>query len=92
MTTQVAEPIEIETDNRGRIALGKIATHTRYRVEANSLGEITLTPLVSIPVREMILLERPDLRAQLEQAIGESERGEGVDLGSFAQYLNDDED
>jgi predicted transcriptional regulator len=55
-------------------------------------GEIRLIPVVSIPAREMILLQRPDLVASLERGIADAEAGRLVDRGSFDKYLDEDED
>jgi predicted transcriptional regulator len=52
---------------------------------------LLLIPVVSIPEREMIVWRNPDLAAEIREGIAEAERGETVDLGSFAQY-SDDED
>jgi predicted transcriptional regulator len=34
----------------------------------------------------------PDLAAEIREGLAEAERGETVDLGSFAQYGDDDQD
>ena len=85
---------EVEVDNRQRISLAKVrkGRHTRYRVIENDLGEITLIPLVTIPAREMILLENPTLRDQLAKGIIQAEGGDLIDRGSFAQYAVDNTD
>jgi hypothetical protein len=92
--TAPSDPIEVEVDNRQRISLAKVRRnkHTRYRLIENEVGEITLIPLVTIPAREMILMENPALREQLVKGILQAEHGDLVDLGSFAQYATDDDD
>ncbi|MGH7485938.1 MAG: hypothetical protein ACREMY_10115, partial [bacterium] len=61
------------------------------RVERNVDGVLLLIPVVSIPEREMLVWRNPDLAAEIREGIAEAERGETVDLGSFVQY-GDDED
>jgi hypothetical protein len=48
---------EAEVDSRGRVSLGKAGAEPgrRYRVERNIDGVLILTPVVSIPEREMIV-------------------------------------
>jgi hypothetical protein len=101
MTAQSApyEPEDFETvaearvDSRGRVSLGEAGAKPgrRYRVERNVDGVLLLIPVVSIPEREMIVWRNPDLATEIREGIAEAERGETVDLGSFAQY-SDDED
>src|ERR1700684_4170404 len=84
-----------EADSRGRISLGEAGATPgrRYRVERNIDGVLLLIPVVSIPEREMIVWRKPDLAAEIREGIAEAERGETVDLGSFAQYGDvEDED
>jgi hypothetical protein len=84
---------EVEVDSRGRVSLGRAgaAPGRRYRVEHNVDGVILLIPVVSIPEREMIVWHNPDLAAEIREGLAEAERGETVDLGSF-QECGDDED
>jgi hypothetical protein len=84
---------EVEVDSRGRVSLGRAgaAPGRRYRVEHNVDGVILLIPVVSIPEREMIVWHNPDLAAEIREGLAEAERDETVDLGSFQQY-DDDED
>jgi hypothetical protein len=86
---------EVEVDSRGRVSLGRAGAEPgrRYRVEHNVDGVLLLIPVVSIPEREMIVWRNPELAAAVREGIEESERGETVDLGSFAEYAaEDDED
>jgi len=48
--------------------------------------------LVSIPRRELIVWEDQLLRESLARGLAEAAAGETVDLGSFAEYLDDAED
>jgi hypothetical protein len=59
-------------------------------VEHNIDGVLRLTPVVSIPEREMIIWRNPELASAIRDGLLETERGGTVDLGSFAQYDGED--
>ena len=68
--------VEVETDARGRVPLGRIVNHhQRYRATAHDDGEITLTPVVTLSQRELNLLRNPVLTAKLRNSIAEAEAG-----------------
>ena len=85
---------EAVADERGRLPMGKsgVRKDDRYAVAGNDDGQILLTPLVSIPRRELIVWEDQLLRESLARGLAEAAAGETVDLGSFAEYLDDAED
>jgi hypothetical protein len=84
---------EVVADERARLAFGKagVRRDDRYAVAVNDEGEILLTPLVSIPKRELFVWENQLVREQLSRGILESVSGELEDLGSFASYAPNDE-
>lgn len=81
---------EFSADDRSRIAFGKVGVRRddRYAVAVNDHGEILLTPLVSIPKRELIVWENEQLRASLARGLADSAAGRVTDLGSFAKYAD----
>src|SRR5215831_6057986 len=85
---------EVEVDSRGRISLGKAGAQPgrRYRVEQRVDGVLLLIPVVSIPEREMIVWRNPEVASEIREALDEANRGDTVDLGSFDQYDNDEDD
>lgn len=85
---------ETDVDGRRRISLGRVGSsdHTRYDVYENDLGEILLVPLVSIPAREMIVWQNPQVRESLLRGMELASLGKVVDRGSFAKYADDDVD
>lgn len=90
----LAEPFETEADSRGRLSLGKGGAKPgrRYRVRIAPDGTMTLTPVVSIPERELPVWTDPDLRASLRDSLEALEKGErGTDRGDFLQYLDDED-
>lgn len=82
---------ELTADDRSRIAFGKagVRRDDRYAVAINDQGEILLTPLVSIPKRELIVWENERLRASLARGLADSAAGRVKDLGDFTQYVDD---
>jgi hypothetical protein len=82
---------EVSADERARIAFGKtgVRKNDRYAIAVNDDGEILLTPLVSIPRRELIVWENAELRASLARGLAQSAANETVDLGDFTQYIED---
>lgn len=85
---------EAEADSRGRVTIARAGAKPgrRYRVYANADGLVVLEPVVSIPEREMLVWETPALAEQIRSGVAEAEVGETTDLGSFAQFLNKDDD
>lgn len=85
---------EVVADERARIAFGKagVRRDDRYAVAVNDDGEILLTPLVSIPKRELIVWENELVRRDLAEGLRQSAAGEVVSLGSFAEFADDEID
>jgi hypothetical protein len=85
---------EVTADERGRIAFGKagVRRDDRYAIAVGEDGSILLTPLVSIPKRELIVWEHVQLRESLARGLAQSAAGETVDMGDFSQFAGDDDD
>jgi len=86
----VSRVFEVAVDGRRRVTLGPAATHQRYRVQVQDDGDIVLTPLVSIPARELDLWNDPDLLASVKRGLAQAAAGDVHDLGDFEQYADDD--
>lgn len=58
---------EVAADDRARIAFGRagVQRDARFLVSKNDAGEILLTPMSSIPTREMAVWENPELLASV---------------------------
>ncbi len=84
---------ETVVDSRRRISLGKAGAveDTRYAVSVSDDGDILLTPMASIPAREMLIWERPDVMESLDRGIADALAGRTRYLGSFAEYATDDD-
>lgn len=79
---------EVTADERARIAFGKagVRRDDRYAVAVSADGEILLTPLVSVPKRELLVWEDELVRASLGRGLAQSAANETIDLGDFSQY------
>lgn len=85
---------ETEVDARGRVSLGRAGAKPgrRYRVESNIDGVLMLTPVVSIPEREMAVWRDPDLAQRVRNAYARTEQGgKAIDRGDFSTYLAEDD-
>jgi hypothetical protein len=58
-------------------------------VARNIDGVLLLTPVVSIPERELIVWERPALAERIRTGIAETQTGRTVDVGDFTGYATD---
>ncbi|MBV9013909.1 MAG: hypothetical protein JO272_18030 [Pseudonocardiales bacterium] len=78
-------------DSRGRVSLGRAGAEPggRYRVARNIDGVLLLTPVVSIPERELIVWENPALAERIRTGITEAQARRTVDLGDFTDYATD---
>jgi hypothetical protein len=85
---------EVVADDRGRIAIGRVGVRRddRYAIAVSDDGEILLTPLASVPKRELLVWENKELRMSLASALANSAAGNVTDLGDFTQYVDDDVD
>ncbi len=68
---------EVTADERARVAVGKAGAHARdrYAVSMNPEGAILLTPLASIPKRELLVWENDELRASLFRGLADAAEG-----------------
>jgi hypothetical protein len=68
---------EVTADERARIAVGKAGVHSndRYLVSKSDSGEILLTPVASIPKREMLVWENDSVRESLTRGLMEAHLG-----------------
>ncbi|MGE0601244.1 MAG: hypothetical protein AB7J35_17175 [Dehalococcoidia bacterium] len=84
---------ESVVDSRRRISLGKagVMSDARYEVSVSDDGDILLTPLATIPARELLIWERPDVMESLDRGIADALAGRTHYLGSFAEYATDED-
>jgi hypothetical protein len=84
---------EVVADERARLAFGKagVRRDDRFAVAVNDAGDILLTPLVSIPKRELFVWQNEFVRESLAAGLQESQQGQTEELGSFARFAHTDE-
>lgn len=90
------EVTTVRPDPQGRISLRKSqapnSRATAYRTYRGKGGEILLMPIVEIPERELWVHENPEVKASIMRGLEQSTRGEVHDLGSFSQYLKEEDE
>ncbi|MGH3838876.1 MAG: hypothetical protein ACRDSF_24755 [Pseudonocardiaceae bacterium] len=72
------EPIaEVTADDRGRLAVGRagVRGNDRFLVSTRPTGEILLTPVASVPKRELLVWEDDELRASLLRGLADAAQG-----------------
>jgi hypothetical protein len=72
------EPVaEVTADERARIAFGRagVRRNDRFLVSTRPTGEILLTPLASIPKRELLVWEDEELRTSLLRGLADVTQG-----------------
>ncbi len=81
----------IRPDTKGRISLGGVLSETKqaYQVFVNSLGQIVLDPVKTVPTYEAWLHANPAALDRVRQGLKESGEGKRVDLGSFTDAVQD---
>jgi hypothetical protein len=82
----------VHPDARGRVTLGPAVRDSDYRILVNARGQILLDPVVAIPASETWLWENAALRDSMNRALREAEADQFEDLGSFAQFADEDDD
>ncbi|TDV52263.1 hypothetical protein [Actinophytocola oryzae] len=85
---------EVAADERSRIAFGKAGVHKddRYAVSINSDGAILLTPLASIPKRELLVWENEELKASLFRGLADAAEDKTTRLDWLTEDENDDDE
>jgi hypothetical protein len=68
---------EVTADECARIAIGKAGAHKddRYAVSVNDDGAILLTPVTSIPQRELVVWENEELKTSLHRGLADAAEG-----------------
>jgi len=81
---------EVTADDRARIALGRIGVHRndRFLVSRRASGELLLTPMASIPQRELLVWENESVRNSLLRGLADAAEGRA---SRRDDYLNGDD-
>jgi hypothetical protein len=85
LVSEFAQP-----DAKKRLSLGEAISGARaYNVYRNSLGQIILDPVKTVPASEMWLYENQQALASVKQGLRESAEGKSVYRGSFAKHAKE---
>lgn len=83
----------VRADAKGRISLAKFLENNDLPldldVRVDEDGKITLTPLATIPTRELWLYKNPKALKSLREGIEQAGKGEVKSRGSFAKYVEE---
>jgi hypothetical protein len=88
----VFEPVaEVTADDRARIAFGRIGVrrNDRFLVSRRASGELLLTPMASIPQRELLVWENESVRNSLLRGLADAAAGR---VSRRDDYLDGDDD
>lgn len=77
----------VQPDAKKRLSLGQASREaSAYNIYSNSLGQIILDPVKTIPASEVWLYENSQALESVKQGLRESAEGKSVYLGSFAGH------
>ena len=86
-----AEIADVQADSKKRIVLKKIKNPGKsYRIYQNSLGQILLDPLVTIPAAEAWLYKNKGALSAVRCGLEDAAEGKLVKRPSLAKYAADD--
>jgi hypothetical protein len=86
---------DVRPDSRRRIALGRALPNvddTSFNVYQDEGGRIVLDPQVSIPASEAWLYRNPKALASVRKGLADAAAGRTKSLGSFARYVEEDDE
>lgn len=85
LVSEFAQP-----DAKKRLSLGEASQGaSAYNIYRNSLGQLILDPVRTVPVSEMWLYENAQALESVKQGLRESAEGKSVYRGSFAKHARD---
>jgi len=83
----------LRPDSKGRITLGGLAKNiSGFKVTEEINGRIILEPQVEIPAEEAWLYKNPEALASVLRGTEDAKAGRVSYRGSFAKYLDEDEE
>ena len=80
-----------KTDAKKRLSLGSAVEEagSTYNIYRNSLGQIMLDPVKTVPAYETWLFDNKPALASVKRGLGDSAAGRTKNLGSFAAHAKD---
>ncbi len=83
----------LRPDSKGRITLGSLAKNvSSYKAYFNEDGSITLEPQVEIPAKEAWLYQNKEAIEAVKEGLQDASSGNVKKRGSFAVYVESEED
>lgn len=82
----------IRPDSAGRILIGKENINKLFVIQPLPNGDILLSPVVIRHEREAWLFDNKEALESVRRGLAQSALGDTHDLGSFAQYAEEDEE
>ncbi len=89
--THFEEVTETKVDSKNRITLGKAKFKVgMYKVYSNSLGQIILDPLVTIPAHEQWLFKNKEALRMVQEGLEAARKGQFVKAREdYSKYIED---
>lgn len=78
-------------DPQGRINIGREHANELFAIEKQPNGDIVLHPVAVIHKREAWLFENPEALAAVREGLAQSAAGETENLGTFAEFADEEE-
>ena len=91
---------EVAVDERNRISLTKALEslkalfqspkELRFVIHVNDVGQLLLSPVISVPLHEAWLYKNPVALAKVRRGLAQAAAGELKDRESFEKYADDE--
>jgi hypothetical protein len=76
-----------QPDAKKRLSLGDAVRDAKaYNIYSNSVGQLILDPVKTVPASEMWLYENAEALASVKKGLRQSAAGKSVYRGSFAKF------
>jgi hypothetical protein len=76
-----------QPDAKKRLSLGEAVRDAKaYNIYSNSVGQLILDPVKTVPASEMWLYENAEALASVKKGLRQSAAGKSVYRGSFAKF------
>lgn len=80
----------VRADDKGRVILGHKFSGKQFRVLVSADGDVLLTPVTTIPEREIWLYKNPEALMLFHKGLAEAAAGKVTPAEDFSQFANDD--
>ena len=85
LVTEFAQP-----DSKKRLSLGEaLVGGVAYNIYRNTLGQLFLDPVKTVPLSEAWLWENPAALASVKRGLAQAAKGETHNLGDFSKFTKE---